>query len=45
MVEDLENASAVSLLFRIWSHVYDNPLPQQLFYRRGDEPGVGPEPG
>ncbi len=29
-----ENAGAVSLLFRLWSHVYDNPLPQQLFYRR-----------
>jgi ubiquinone/menaquinone biosynthesis C-methylase UbiE len=29
-----ENAAAVSLLFRLWSRVYDNPLPQQLFYRR-----------
>jgi ubiquinone/menaquinone biosynthesis C-methylase UbiE len=30
----MENADAVSLLFRAWSRVYDHPLPQQLFYRR-----------
>jgi ubiquinone/menaquinone biosynthesis C-methylase UbiE len=29
-----QNATAVSWLFRLWSRVYDNPLPQQLFYRR-----------
>ena len=23
----------------------DDHVPQELFYRRGDEPGVGPEPG
>jgi len=28
------NARAVSLLFRVWSRVYDHPLPQRLFYRR-----------
>jgi ubiquinone/menaquinone biosynthesis C-methylase UbiE len=34
MTTPTENAGAVSLLFRVWSRVYDNPLPQQLFYRR-----------
>ncbi len=34
MTTSTENAGAVSLLFRVWSRVYDNPLPQQLFYRR-----------
>lgn len=34
MVADPDNARAVSLLFRAWSRVYDNRLPQQLFYRR-----------
>lgn len=34
MTTPSENAGAVSLLFRVWSYVYDNPLPQQLFYRR-----------
>jgi len=29
-----ENARGVSLLFRLWSGFYDNPLPQRLFYRR-----------
>lgn len=29
-----ENARAVSSLFRVWSRVYDHPLPQRLFYRR-----------
>jgi len=29
-----QNAAAVSLLFRVWSHVYDHPLPQRLFYQR-----------
>ncbi len=28
------NAWAVSLLFRVWSRVYDHPLPQRLYYRR-----------
>ncbi len=28
------NARAVSLLFRLWSRVYDHPVPQRLFYRR-----------
>ncbi|MCW5828216.1 MAG: methyltransferase domain-containing protein [Deltaproteobacteria bacterium] len=28
------NARGVSLLFRLWSRFYDNPLPQQLYYRR-----------
>ncbi len=28
------NARSVSLLFRLWSRFYDNPLPQQLYYRR-----------
>lgn len=43
-----ENAGAVSLLFRVWSRVYDNPLPQQLFYRRVHRRIVGawrPKPG
>jgi ubiquinone/menaquinone biosynthesis C-methylase UbiE len=30
----MENAGAVTFLFRVWSRVYDNPIPQQLFYRR-----------
>jgi ubiquinone/menaquinone biosynthesis C-methylase UbiE len=34
MTTQQENAGAVSLLFRLWSRVYDNPLPQRLFYRR-----------
>jgi ubiquinone/menaquinone biosynthesis C-methylase UbiE len=34
MTKQPENAGAVSLLFRLWSRVYDNPLPQRLFYRR-----------
>jgi ubiquinone/menaquinone biosynthesis C-methylase UbiE len=34
MTPPRENTTAVSLLFRFWSRVYDNPLPQQLFYRR-----------
>jgi len=29
-----ENGRAVSTLFRVWSHFYDNVIPQQLFYRR-----------
>jgi ubiquinone/menaquinone biosynthesis C-methylase UbiE len=29
-----DNARAVSSLFRVWSRVYDHPLPQRLFYRR-----------
>ena len=29
-----KNAWAVSLLFRLWSRVYDHPLPQRLYYRR-----------
>lgn len=28
------NARPVELLFRLWSRVYDNPLPQRLFYQR-----------
>jgi len=28
------NVGAVRFLFRIWSRFYDNPIPQQLFYRR-----------
>ncbi len=28
------NAKYVTLLFRIWSRFYDNPVPQRLFYRR-----------
>jgi ubiquinone/menaquinone biosynthesis C-methylase UbiE len=34
MSTEPENARHVSLLFRVWSRVYDNPLPQWLFYRR-----------
>ncbi len=34
MVAHPDNAPAVSRLFRAWSHIYDNPLPQELFYRR-----------
>jgi ubiquinone/menaquinone biosynthesis C-methylase UbiE len=30
----IENARAVSTLFRVWSRFYDNAVPQQLFYRR-----------
>lgn len=33
-VTEPTNAGAVSLLFRLWSRFYDNPLPQRLFYRR-----------
>jgi ubiquinone/menaquinone biosynthesis C-methylase UbiE len=29
-----QNTRAVSALFRVWSHFYDNAVPQQLFYRR-----------
>jgi ubiquinone/menaquinone biosynthesis C-methylase UbiE len=34
MPEATENAKAVSILFRLWSRVYDHPIPQGLFYRR-----------
>lgn len=34
MTSTKENAGAVAFLFRVWSRVYDNPLPQRLFYRR-----------
>jgi ubiquinone/menaquinone biosynthesis C-methylase UbiE len=34
MTTSPENAGAVTFLFRVWSRVYDNPIPQQLFYRR-----------
>lgn len=34
MTTEPENSAAVTFLFRVWSRVYDNPLPQQLFYRR-----------
>jgi ubiquinone/menaquinone biosynthesis C-methylase UbiE len=30
----MENVGAVTFLFRLWSRVYDNPIPQELFYRR-----------
>jgi ubiquinone/menaquinone biosynthesis C-methylase UbiE len=43
-----ENARPVSLLFRLWSRFYDNPLPQELFYRRIHRRIVlrwGPMPG
>ena len=28
------NERVVSLIFRVWSGFYDNPLPQRLYYRR-----------
>ncbi len=34
MTTPTENSAAVSFLFQVWSHFYDNPLPQRLFYRR-----------
>ncbi len=33
-VNEPVNAKGVSLLFKLWSRFYDNPLPQQLYYRR-----------
>jgi ubiquinone/menaquinone biosynthesis C-methylase UbiE len=34
MALEAENAGAVSLVFRLWSHVYDNPVQQRLVYMR-----------
>lgn len=48
MTSEPANARGVSLLFRLWSRFYDNPLPQRLFYRRVHRRIVdrwGPAPG